>query len=805
MLSGLGMGLGGLASVLGEVIFAQSGWLMVGVALLAGAVIVLGLYAWRVQAMQAWPAVSQAVVPESAAAPEQFATSPLPMYRLAPDGTLSDANTALLTLLGYATAAELHAALARAEGFYVAAGRRAELLDQLRTHAPLRDALSQVYHADGSLRWIRETIQPLYAATGSVVAYHSYVNDCTALYTAYTHAQQQFERMQHLFRTFPDTVLCVDPALVILDYKAEHGAADGPPDYIGKPLSHTDLFSPSVMAQLMQAIQSTFETKVQGPVQILEYQREHERGQRDYEARLTRAREDEVLILIRDISERKVAERLKNEFVSIVSHELRTPLTSIRGSLGLVCAGMSAELPPRVQELLNIAHRNSERLIELVNDMLDIDKIETGQMVFQMKPVEVVPLVDQVLAMNQAYARQYDVTFVLSQIVPEAQVFADPHRLMQVLTNLLSNAAKFSPTGGRVELAVQRVDQHIRLAMTDHGAGVPEEFRPFIFQRFAQADTSDTRHRGGSGLGLSISRAIVEQMHGRIGFTSEPHVATTFYVDLPEWRPVAPEVGLPRILIVEDTPDLAASLSIVLSHYGFAVDIAYVVEQARLLLTHNHYAAMTLDVLMPGQDGISFLRELRQQERNRTLPVVVVSAIANDKRIQPGNADLGVLAWLSKPVDPAQLVQILRDAIQPTLRQRARILHIEDDPDVRVVVAAILRALADVDYVETMPAAHQILAERPYDLVLLETECAGVNGAQSLAALRAAAGAPVPVVVFSVQAVGDEIARHVEAALIKSRTSNHDLIKVVAEFIQPHAPHSEPPHTAPVAVPVRPT
>jgi PAS domain S-box-containing protein len=238
--------------------------------------------------------------------------------------------------------------------------------------------------------------------------------------------------------------------------------------------------------------------------------------------------------VVRDVNERKKLERMKDDFVSIVSHELRTPLTSIHGSLALILGGVAGEPPEKVRALTEIAARNSERLVRLVNDILDIEKIESGTMIFRPVRIELMPLVEQAVDHNRAYAHQYDVEL---RIVAEeeARVWADPDRLQQVLANLLSNAAKHSPRGGVVEIGVRRDDGRVRVSVTDHGRGIPPEFQHRIFEKFAQADTTSTRQKGGTGLGLSISKAIVERHGGRLWFETAPGAGTTFSFELPEW------------------------------------------------------------------------------------------------------------------------------------------------------------------------------------------------------------------------------------------------------------------------------
>ncbi len=240
--------------------------------------------------------------------------------------------------------------------------------------------------------------------------------------------------------------------------------------------------------------------------------------------------------IFRDVTERKRAERMKDEFISTVSHELRTPLTSIHGSIDLINQGKAGEIPENAVNLLQIAGRNSRRLRNLIDDLLDMQKIETGKMDFKMKPMELTSLVMQMLEENKSFADQFCVDFVMDGILPDVKVNADRDRLAQVMNNLLSNAAKFSPPEGRVEISVSRLNNAARVSVRDHGPGIPEDFREKIFMKFTQADSSRTRARGGTGLGLSIAKSIVEIHGGSIGFETELGVGTTFYFDLPEWK-----------------------------------------------------------------------------------------------------------------------------------------------------------------------------------------------------------------------------------------------------------------------------
>lgn len=502
----------------------------------------------------------------------------------------------------------------------------------------------------------------------------------------------------------------------------------------------------------------------------------------------TRLSDGTTIAFGQDISKRKEVERLKNEFISTVSHELRTPLTSIRGSLGLIAGGVAGALPERARGMIDIAYKNSERLVRLINDILDIEKIESGKMVFHIKPLELMPLVAQAIEANRAYAEQYQVSFVVTAALPGAKIAGDADRMMQVLTNLLSNAAKFSPPGEPVEISVRRVARGIHVGVRDFGPGIPPAFQNRIFQKFAQADSSDTRQKGGTGLGLSIVKAIVEKHGGVIAFDTIPGVGTTFYFELPEWHePLpaepAPSLGKPRILICEDDHDVATLLSMMLQQGNFETDVAYSAAQAQELLRQFNYAALTLDLMLPDTDGISLIRELRASEATRHLPIVVVSAKAEQGRqLLNGNA-IWVADWLQKPIDQGQLIRAVGHAAQRSPNGRPHILHIEDDADVLEVVAAILRNTAEVSAARDLAHARELLTLQTYDLVILDPSLPDGSGSELLPLLRRQTG-QIPVVVFSAHDNEPEMLRQVSAALVKSRTSNEQLLATISQLIR---------------------
>lgn len=240
--------------------------------------------------------------------------------------------------------------------------------------------------------------------------------------------------------------------------------------------------------------------------------------------------------IIHDATAKRKVDRLKTEFISTVSHELRTPLTSIKGALGIVLSGRVGEMADKIRDLLVIANNNAERLTRLVNDILDVDKLEFGNLVLNTKRIAVYPLLQQSIEQNQGYAARYGVHLQLD--VPDDAVMQctanlDAHRFMQVMANLLSNAIKFSYLDGRVQVRLTRDGHELTVSVIDEGQGIADDFRQRIFQRFAQVDSSDTRRRDGTGLGLSITKAIVERMGGKIDYRSTVGKGSCFFITLP--------------------------------------------------------------------------------------------------------------------------------------------------------------------------------------------------------------------------------------------------------------------------------
>ncbi len=491
-----------------------------------------------------------------------------------------------------------------------------------------------------------------------------------------------------------------------------------------------------------------------------------------------------ILRALRYATERKRLERLKDEFVSTVSHELRTPLTSISGSLGLLMGNAAGDLPKPMARLLAIAHTNSQRLVRLVDDILDIEKMQAGRMVFNFSRVDVRQLVAQAIEANRGFAEGYGVRVRLDAGPIATDVRADPDRLLQVVTNLLSNAIKFSPSGQEVVVALEKGTDMVRFTVRDHGPGIPIDFKPLIFEKFAQADAGDARQKGGTGLGLSIVKQIVDRLGGDVGFADAPGGGTIFHVQLPCWDHVA---GLAndreakpdalRLLLCEDDLDTALTLRQQLGQVGFATDFAYTAGDGFARAETVQYQAILMDIQLPDGDGISLIARLRALPQYRDTPIIIVSGDTSRGRDDLRSSKLNVLDWLNKPVDFERLVRLLPRPAVHDPKKRPRILHVDEDS----AVARALAEIGDVVTVKSIDEARRALKDDDFDLAVLDVALAKDAGPDLFPELRDSRGNVIPVVVFSARGAKLAADPQHKAALGRSHTSIDSLVATVRD------------------------
>jgi PAS domain S-box-containing protein len=350
------------------------------------------------------------------------------------------------------------------------------------------------------------------------------------------------------------------------------------------------------------------------------------------------------VVMVSDISRRKEIERFKDEFVSVVGHELRTPLTSIRGSLGLIAAGAVGAIPAEASQMIAVAVSNTDRLVRLINDTLDIERMEAGRSELELTDVSGASLVQQALGVIQATAEAAEITF--SCELPDVRVWADADRIVQTLVNLLGNAIKFSPHGAEIGVGVADNGELADFHVSDRGRGIPSDQLESVFERFRQVDSSDAREKGGTGLGLAIARGIVEQHGGQIWAESGEGVGTTFHFTLPLANQLT-TLQPGDVLVVEDDVQISAALTEALEGRYGTTRVARSAEQAIAAIRQSPPRIIVLDLVLPGADGIAVIDEIRDDPALSETPIIIYSAAELD-RGERELAQLGHTAFLSK-------------------------------------------------------------------------------------------------------------------------------------------------------------
>jgi PAS domain S-box-containing protein len=400
------------------------------------------------------------------------------------------------------------------------------------------------------------------------------------------------------------------------------------------------------------------------------------------------------VLSFRDVSQRNALDRLKDEFISTVSHELRTPLTSIRGALGLLSSGILGEVNEKATNLLRIALTNSDRLVRLINDILDLERIQSGREPLTFRPVELSDIVKQAIGDMQPVAEAAGVQ--LLHDTSKVKIDADSDRMLQVLTNLLSNAVKFSTPNSTVSIMLRPGVSGVTLSVIDHGRGIPADKLEAVFGRFQQVDASDSRQKGGSGLGLAICRTIVLQHSGRIWAERNAIRGSTFRVFLP-YHPVPLEMPAPMpdnepgsgtVVLAGANAEARRRIAAPLARHGYRVIETVTVEQT-LAAAHNGVEAILLDTSLDGMNGWEILPLLRRLDPEAKTPVVLLS-VDNPQSTNglPNGQPPGVAGWVARPLnEDALLGELTRVLCGPG--ERARILIVEDDRDLAAVISGV--------------------------------------------------------------------------------------------------------------------
>ena len=482
---------------------------------------------------------------------------------------------------------------------------------------------------------------------------------------------------------------------------------------------------------------------------------------------------------LRDVTEKKEAEKRISEFYSTVSHELRTPLTSIRGSLGLIEGGKAGEVPPKVLRLVAIGRNESERLIRLINDILDIKKIETGN--FELNPESFDPerLVLKTIDGISGMAQENSVK-LRSTVSTRMHLYGDFDRLVQVLTNLLSNAIKYSPKDGVVRITVEeRENFRLRLSVTDQGPGIPEQKIHKLFGMFQQLDSSDSRKKGGTGLGLAISKSIVEQHSGNIGVESNPGEGSTFWFEIPIDRSYEVPDEKARVLVVESSSHWMEVLGLVFADSAFELVQARDIHEAENELAKSKPAFIVFDLVASGGSGLEFLQGIKENDRTADIPVIVLGG--GEDKDSHGSAIL--LDWISKPFDPKQIEKSLLKALKNG-KSNSKVLIVEDDESTREILRQQISGLG-VHCIEAADGEQAISLARTDkpDLMVLDLGLPLMDGFDVVSVLRREPLCHLPLIVYTNRDLSREEKKQLSLGLtthlVKAKTSEEELLKCV--------------------------
>lgn len=489
-----------------------------------------------------------------------------------------------------------------------------------------------------------------------------------------------------------------------------------------------------------------------------------------------------ITFVIHDITQHKEIERMKNEFISTVSHELRTPLTSIRGSLGLVLSEALGKLPEKSKELLNIANNNSLRLINLINDILDLEKIKAGKMEFSFKEYEVMPLVEESIKLNEEYAKLYNVRYELVERLDQSFINVDKGKFIQVLTNLLSNAAKFSFADEVVEIFVKRKRNVVLISVVNKGAGIPEESYSKIFESFSQVDSSDSRKKGGTGLGLSITKSIIQKMGGQIGFTSKLNEYTDFYFELPE---IIKNDKNKKVLVCEDNKTTAFCIKSMFEKIGYNADIALSAKEANQFLENSNYDLMTLDLVLPDKDGSILLNEMGNNPKTKDLPIIIISVSKPDDEILRSHHQ--IIDWLEKSFNLTDLETSVNNIMQSKNAKKVEILHVENDEDILSIIDLTLKDVANVTGIRTLSEAKDIISNLEFDIIILDYIFPEGTSDKLIPLIKSGINKDAKLVIFSSYEESKILSRYFDAIFLKTNVSNEQFRNSIENFINAKA------------------
>jgi PAS domain S-box-containing protein len=637
----------------------------------------------------------------------------------------------------------------------------------------------RIMHANGSTRWVQELGRGIFDQHNQLLYIDGFIWDITAQKQAMLGLRASEQKLSSLYQLAPLAIALTQyPNGQFVEANPEFERMLGYDCQSIDQMSFGNIIPERQQSRVQQEFELLAQTGRYGPVEI---ELLHRDGhfvpvvQSGVQIESING-QLQTWSIIQDMTEHKRIEQMKTQFVSMVSHELRTPLTSIAGALGLVAGGALGQVPIPMQAMLNIAVDNSNKLSQLINDLLDIDKLVAGKMQFDFASCSMQTLLKQSIEHNQPYANKYQATIDLTA-EDDVAVQLDPMRFHQIMANLLSNAAKFAPVGAKITVTLSQSDSEAIVSVQDQGPGISAEFQHRMFEKFSQADSADARSKDGTGLGLAIVKELTERMHGQISFQTSAQTGTCFYLRFPKQQQ-----GIVHhsnaILVVEDDPSIAGFIKVLLESAGYQVTTAHSLASARRAMALRKFAAMTLDLNLPDGHAAALINELRSDAATMAIPILVISV----EQQQDSHSFSGFTAfdWLEKPINAPQVLASLQKLLDA---ERPKILHVEDDPTFSRLLNHFTPENADIVNVPTVQQARKSLQEQKFDLVVLDLGLPDGSG-WDLLPLIAEHHQHLPVLIWSADELSEELKTKVDAALAKNQQAIPQLLSTISRLLR---------------------
>jgi PAS domain S-box-containing protein len=641
------------------------------------------------------------------------------------------------------------------------------------------------YFNDNHLRMVSAASSQVATAINNAELYR-YIREQAELLGGMLRAQQvEGSKSQAILESVADGVMVSDSSsrIILFNAAAERILGVKRDDAIGRPIDDMlGLYSASGSKWMQQVREwhASQEARWRAPIltQRIEFKAE-KRYVNVTVAPVTMS--DEYLgsvSVFRDITAEVEADRAKTEFISTVSHELRTPMTSIKGYADLLLIGAAGAVNENQQRFLSVIKANADRLSILVNDLLDISRIESGRVKLELKPIAVESLLDAVV--TSLHGKFEEKHLAIQVVLPAGdlpRVLADRDRVMQILTNLVGNAYQYTPSGGSVTVRAHASGEFVQIDVADTGIGISPENQSKVFERFYRVDDPNVNEFPGTGLGLAIVKSLIEMHDGHIWLQSELGKGTTFSFTLraikeapaieaaqpstvasearevvEEREPVPEANGNHRhVLVVEDDKDIAELIGRHLVSHGYQVSIAGRAREALDKARANKPSLITLDIYLPDADGFELLQQLKNDPATNDIPVVIVSVMGD----QQEGLRLGAVDYLTKPIDPQRLVS----SVNRVLQSPGKVLVVDDDRDTRDLLQTALeqRGFSVVLTSSGKRALTLARQERP-KLILLDLKLPGMDGYEVLQRLKSSSEtAEIPVVVITGSLTDEEL------------------------------------------------